>query len=556
SFAGSSTFGLDLAQSTRFPGDSDTTRLVEQLEDPEASTQQRVALLNSLLSLSTSAIGKKKQLTQILRICKQTIMEENTLSSTLMLLKKLFNTKDSDIVSEVLCSLISNMSSVLHSSLHEGSKLKAVMLLFKMICVTPALWPRFQPQSIFKMISSLIQYIGSVDINDMSISNLVAILAALDPRANWMRSWVHALSSRQIMRASLPSFACKAKNFICDRPEWGSSKYQSAFLHYSPKELLILMHTNLCSVLFIWMKYDDLYAIFGNDEWTQILESVVSCEFDRNNKSSSNKTIAKLLYEVAYCRTPAEFLLSTSAVRILSKIRSVCGIRIIRIALTVSPPSDLSVPLICAEICGHISNHSRAKRYEALLCLCLLVSRIGWANVGSYIHCDFIEYNGDEEINRVVREIRAMRKIYLNESLADYLKCESACNFAIPSHFLEVTSADQKLVVSKIMDLCMREDDADESLVSTAHLRLSAQVVALIWQPRTGVDLLKCFDCSLLLQDVINKSYESGDSSALVMLRVFTLNLDVAVELRSQAKMLRRLFQALSTSNVSDVGQN
>lgn len=309
------------------------------------------------------------------------------------------------------------------------------------------------------------------------------------------------------------------------------------------------MHTSLCSVLFIWMKYDDLYAIFGNDEWTQILESIVNREFDRNNKSSSNKTIAKLLYEVAYCRTPAEFLLSISAVRILSRIRSVCGIRIIRIALTVSPPSDLSVPLICAEISRHISNHSRAKRYEALLCLCLLASRIGWANLGSYIHCDFIECNGDEEINRVVREIRAVREIYLGESLADYLKCESACNFAIPSHFVEVTSADQKLVVSKIMDLCMREGDAGESFVNaSAHLQLSAQLAALVWQPRTGVDLLKCFDCSLLLHNVINKSYESGDSSALVMLRVFTLNLDVAIELRSQAKMLRRLFQVVALS--------
>lgn len=61
--------------------------------------------------------------------------EENTLASTLVLLKKLFNTKDSDIVSEVLCSLISNMSSVLHSALDERSKLKAVMLLFKVPCI-------------------------------------------------------------------------------------------------------------------------------------------------------------------------------------------------------------------------------------------------------------------------------------------------------------------------------------------------------------------------------------------------------------------------------------
>ncbi|VDM38508.1 unnamed protein product [Toxocara canis] len=554
SLAENSTFGLDLAQSTRFAGDADTTRLVEQLEDADASTQERVTLLSSLLSLSTSAIGKRKHLTRILRICEKTVMDESTFMSTLLLLKKLFNTKDLDIVSDVLCSFVAKLSDILHSSLSEDAKLKAIILLFKMICVCPALWSRFQAAPVSKMITSLVRYIGSVDISELSINNPVAILAALDPRANWMRSWAHALSSRTIMRASLPSFAKKIKNFLHDRPEvnfyvkYDSSKYQSVFLHYSPKELLILLNTNLCSMLFIWMKYDDLYAIFSDHEWVRILEAVIAHEFDRDSKSSSSKTVVGLLCEVAACSKPAHFLITPEAIGILARIRSVSGIRILRIALTVVlQPSDSSVTLICAEVNRHICSQSKAKRQEALLVLNLLANRISWDNLGSHIHYELVESDhGNQETSAIVQHVRAVREMHIGESVARFLKYGAVCNLSIPSRFVEVTSADRPLLVSKVMELFRREGDPVESVTlfdTPSMVKLPAQLVALVWQPQTGADFLKCFDCNTFLQNIIQKAYELGDASMFAMLRVFTLNLNVAMELRRRAKMLRRLFQ-------------
>ncbi|VDK42201.1 unnamed protein product [Anisakis simplex] len=552
SFAGTSTLGLDLEQSTRFPEDVDTNTLVQRLENAELSSEMRADLLSSLMSLSASTIGRRKYLTRILRICEVTVMEEASFTNTLLLFKKLFNTKDCDIVTDVFCCFVAILPNLLQSSLNENIKLKSVILLYKV---------NFFPMS--KMITSLITYIGSVDTGHLSACNPMAILAALDPCASWMRIWAHTLSARIVIRKSLLNFAERIKTFLHEQASVDLSSYKCVFLHYSPKELFVLLNTNVISMLFIWMKYDDLYTVFTDQEWIKLVQVVVANQFDPRNNISSNKTIIKLFYEITACNRPAQFILTPTIARFLSNVHSVPAMRIQRIALQTIryQPHSTTIALICKQIPRFLCSSSKTKRYEAILCIDSMIKRFGWDIVESEIDWELfstraVEHHQNRCLKEVVERIRAFHDLYVGESIRALFRNELTRNstFSIPPHFIQIKNEERRLLLKKIMQLF--EDNSEEFVEyeQQTKLKLSAHIAALLWQKQTGIEIVNELDWSFILQKTIQKAYELNDSSMLNALHIFTFNLDIAMQLRERAKFLRKLFQAIVRWKSKQIG--
>lgn len=145
-------------------------------------------------------------------------------------------------------------------------------------------------------------------------------------------------------------------------------------------------------------------------------------------------------------------------------------------------------------------------------------------------------------------------------SIDAYIYC-AKYGLHIPSnHSIEVGINERQLVSSTLMlllDLNATENrlhnlkqstvTRKNQAVSNTPIRqpcdLFILVVNLMWQPNTAVNLLKYFDSATYLGTLLQKVASVGDPVPLLKLRILATNLDVAIELRSKAYMVKRLKQ-------------
>lgn len=315
-----------------------------------------------------------------------------------------------------------------------------------------------------------------------------------------------------------------------------------SFLHYSCKRIYHLLCRNYGLIVLNWLKYDDLFDLYTRQQWIRILSLIL--DFWISNRKEA--CICSILLHLASCHNSAQFLLNSPCIAILKQLKPAAFIAILSTASLHANLDKSGETFVREQILNCFTPESSGQfQYRVLL---------GWEN---YLWKQLLRLFSQKQKTSWKKcrlEISLLDDLCCKNSVEAYVKCAERGIFVLPKEYLTVELTARQYLINLLMDELNRNDpsnlDHDLGLLTTysedsgtSLTGIFEVLVAVLWQPYSGVQLLRYFDCTLYCRELFKKIRKTGNFETVRKIRTLALNLDVAIELRNKAKLLKRIAQ-------------
>ncbi|TKR92348.1 hypothetical protein L596_007022 [Steinernema carpocapsae] len=295
-----------LGQSTKFPMESEVLKALNDLTNLQLTDSTRLRSIRKILSMSTFSIGKSSGIETFFEKFSALIANPLLTEDMLAFTTKLFNSEEIELVQKTFCSLMGAAESI-----PIEFKLKFCHLAHQMFNVCPTIWKRYPSENSSAMIESVMKLMGKpTNLGQLSVDNVLVVLSAMDPHANWIRTWMHSTAYRRYMRVGMEQVLRRILKFLSRATEETADDAMHFHDFYSTSELTTMITISYSTIVLISLQYPDLYAPYPDllPLVLKVLGRMIKRNFKTDRCSYICKALGTVLTDVSAVQKSAEVL--------------------------------------------------------------------------------------------------------------------------------------------------------------------------------------------------------------------------------------------------------
>ncbi|VDN37354.1 unnamed protein product [Gongylonema pulchrum] len=409
-----------------------------------------------------------------------------------------------------------------------------------MVTKLPTFWNRIEASVIRIVVEQFSSCLALASIRGRSVAtNVLALFAMLDSEADWFKSWLHSFPYRNMIKSKLSILSKKIFKYLrnAEKDKISKQPLHHSFLGYSGRQIHQLLLRSCCLITLNWLKYNDLSDLYSGQQWIQILELAVNSW----NQKKGRSDISHVLYHLASCRNSAQFLLNSAGISVLKKLTPSTFVAILSTASLNADLARVDKLLVRKEILyGFTPDPSKRLQFRSFFDLEDCV----WNQL-----LRLFSHPNKYSLEELQSQCDMLQNLKRKNSVEAFLKCAQHGLFVVSKQYLEVELTERQLVASHLM-----EQLNCESVTACVNCRDSRNqyknyvfemLVTVLWQPYSGVQTLRYFDCATYFRNLFQRIRTTGNFEAVRKIRILALNLDVVIELRCRSKLMWRIVQVL-----------
>uniref|UniRef100_A0A914WG69 Major facilitator superfamily (MFS) profile domain-containing protein n=1 Tax=Plectus sambesii TaxID=2011161 RepID=A0A914WG69_9BILA len=249
-------------------------------------------------------LGQSDEFLLVTKNLPHLLRERTTASGSLILLTKMFNAACPTVATNIFSSTIDllQMLSTEADDALADVHLKVYRLWHRMLLACRSMWIRYPDSKIEEMINKTFDFLGSFELSaDYGLGNPSAILAALDPTAEWFKSWLHNSAIRikvvNALNRNQISYGREISSLASEKVAKmrSAERLATAFHRYTKSEVQTLLIYYCINASFALFSYDDTRLNVFEDRAEKWMSDMVRHWLHHNHGILSRATKISLI---------------------------------------------------------------------------------------------------------------------------------------------------------------------------------------------------------------------------------------------------------------------